>query len=184
MTSRLFIALEIPGEVLEKIISVRDSVYGEDNRVRWEPKDKLHITLKFLGDTDVNLIPAIKNVLKSSAENYTEFGMEFTRFGMFYKEKNPAILWLGTEKSSQLNDLYREMDNGLFSLGFRKENREFKPHLTILRIKGKENFAGLKELTDLPGLALKFNVKKIILFKSTLLKTGSVYEEVESFLLK
>jgi 2'-5' RNA ligase len=110
--------------------------------------------------------------------------MEFTRFGMFYKEKNPSILWLGTQKSFVLNDLFKDLENGLFPLGVRKENREFKPHLTILRIKGKENFAGLKGLTEQPGLALKFNAMKIILFKSSLLKTGSVYEEVESFLLK
>lgn len=184
MTNRLFIALEIADEALNQIISFRDSVYGTDSSVRWEPKEKLHITLKFLGDTEVNLINEIVEAIRKSVEKHSEIPLEFSKFGMFYRDKNPSILWLGIKRNDALARFFSDIDNALSTIGFKKENRDFKPHLTILRIKGKENFAKLEELTGKPGLDLKFNAKKIILFKSTLLKTGSVYEEVESFLLK
>ncbi len=184
MTNRLFIALEIPNGALDFITGKRDSIYGPDSRVRWESRDKLHITLKFLGDTGTELIEPIMEMLQNLSGKSAAMELEFTRFGMFYREKNPSILWLGLKENLQLNTLFAGMDNGLAELGFKKENREFKPHLTILRIKGKEDIQKLKKFVSEPELNIKFRGERITLFKSTLKPSGSVYEEIKSFLLK
>lgn len=184
MTSRLFLALEIPDSVLERIIEVRDSVYGGGGGIRWEPKEKLHITLKFLGDTDNSIIPSLEKSISSVLEGKNSFGLVLSRFGMFYRDKKPAILWLGTNKNLALQELFLELDNAVSAFGFKKEEREFKPHLTLLRIKGNENLNKLKEITEQPPVDLEFKAERIILFRSKLLSSGSVYEEVKSFLLK
>jgi len=184
MTNRLFIALETPGEILNDIIAKRDSVYGTENRVKWEPEEKLHITLKFLGDTDVNLNSAICSCIKEIVKRHKPVELEFTKFGMFYRNANPSILWLGLKKNVALKELFLELDSEISSFGFAKENREFKPHLTILRIKGNEDIGKLNKIVAEPEVSLKFEARKIILFKSSLLKSGSVYEEIENFILK
>lgn len=184
MMNRLFIALEIPVQILDKIISLRDSVYGTDKRIKWEPEEKLHITLKFLGDTDTELIPKINSLLSDVVSRHKEIQLEFDKFGMFYRDKKPSILWLGLKKNLALKELFLEFEKEIFSLGFKKENREFKPHLTILRVKGYEDLNKLNALAAQPELALNFTANTIILFKSSLLPSGSKYEKVNSFLLK
>lgn len=184
MTNRLFVALEIPDEILERIIFIRDSVYGSSTNVKWEPKDKLHITLKFLGDTETNKIDGIRTCIGEIVRNYTSIDLEFNKFGMFYRDKNPSILWLGLNKNVALKQLFLELEKGISSFGFLKEKRDFKPHLTILRVKGKEDLVKLNKLIAEPETGLKFKGEKITLFKSTLLSSGSVYETVENYFLK
>ncbi len=184
MTSRLFLALEIAPEIIHRIIGIRDSVYGPARGVRWEPEEKLHITLKFLGDTDNSIIDSLNERIARVVESRAKMELEFLKFGMFYRDKKPSILWLGTKKNVALQELFLELDNAFSAFGFKKEEREFKPHLTLLRVKGREDFNKLKELTDLPPVELKFRAEKIILFRSLLLPAGSKYEEVKKFLLK
>jgi RNA 2',3'-cyclic 3'-phosphodiesterase len=184
MTNRLFIALEIPSDILGKIIFLRDSVYGMDNRIKWESGEKLHITLKFLGDTDTGLTNKISSIMSEVISRHRKVELEFDKFGMFYRDKKPSILWLGLKKNLALKELFLEFEKEIFTLGFKKENREFKPHLTILRIKGNEDINKLNALVSEPELALNFTADKIILFKSQLMPSGSKYEIVNSFLLK
>jgi 2'-5' RNA ligase len=183
-TSRLFIALEIPEEIRDRIISIRDSVYGEGGQVKWEPKEKLHITLKFLGDTDITIIEGIRSFLAETIAKHSAMELEFNKFGMFYREAKPSILWLGMNKNVALKELFLELEKGLSAFGFNMEKRDFKPHLTILRIKGKEDTNKLNKLVAEPETGLKFKGEKITLFKSTLLSSGSVYEAVENYFLK
>ena len=184
MTSRLFLALEIAPAVIKSIIDIRDSVYGAAAGVRWEPEDKLHITLKFLGDTDNSIIATLTESIAPVIESRSRIELEFLKFGLFYRDKKPSILWLGTKINVALQELFVELDDAVSAFGFKKEEREFKPHLTLLRIKGREDFEKIKELTELPPVELKFLAEKIILFRSRLLPSGSIYEEVKSFLLK
>ncbi len=184
MMNRLFIALEIPGELLTRIIALRDSIYNADNKVRWEPKDKLHITLKFLGDTDTGIIPKLSSALEEIVGRHSKIDLKFDKFGMFYRDRKPSILWLGLKNSVALKDLFLEFETEFSSFGFKKENKEFKPHLTILRVKGNENLNKLNALVSEPEKDFDFTANKIILFKSTLLSSGSKYEIVNSFLLK
>ena len=184
MKNRLFVALEIPDDVLDQIICIRNSVYGSDSPAKWEKKDKLHITLKFLGDTNEELLENVKKSMDDILSRHKAIDLQFSKFGMFYRDKNPSILWLGLQKSVALKELFLELESGFSSLGFKKEDREFRPHLTLLRIKGDENITRLKKLVEEPELDLKFDANKIILFKSTLLRSGSVYEVVENYFLK
>lgn len=183
-TNRLFIALEIPEEILDRIISIRDTVYGKSSGVKWEHKEKLHITLKFLGDTDIAIIGSIRSFLAETIAKHSAMELEFNKFGMFYREAKPSILWLGLNKNVALKELFLELEKGLSSFGFNIEKRDFKPHLTILRIKGNEDLNRLNKLVAEPETGLKFKGEKIILFKSSLLSSGSVYEEVENYFLK
>ena len=184
MTSRLFIALHIPEEVVEKIIYMRDEIYPNDSIVRWEAKSKLHITLKFLGDTQKELIEPLIIQLESIFKNISVFELTFEKFGIFKRKGLPKVIWAGLTNNQYITNIVSKINDELQSLGFEKEERSFNPHLTLLRVRGRENFENISKFSDLNFEKIKFTGNKISLFESKLLKSGSVYKSIKSFDLK
>ncbi len=183
MTNRLFIALDLPENIVREISEIRKSIYNDEN-IRWEPEEKLHITLKFLGDVNTNLIPAISQVIESVCADNGEIELKYKSFGYFFRKGVPKILWLGFDYQENLINLNNKLNESLESLGFEKEKRNFKPHLTLLRIKGREDFKKLDDFLEykLPGKS--FYCSSVTLFKSELKPSGSVYTSIKNFKLK
>lgn len=181
MTNRLFISAEIPGEIKEKVIEIRDEIYGFDKNVRWEGKDKLHFTLKFLGDVEESknqsIILEIENILK----NYKSINCSFTKFGLFKKGNLNAVLWLGINYNKELYTISETINNNFIKLGFEKERKKFKPHLTLLRIKGREDINKINNFLEYELPQINFQINEIALIKSELLRSGSVYKTIKNF---
>jgi len=183
MTNRLFITLDIPNETIDRIIQIRDELYT-DKSPKWEGIDKLHMTLKFLGDTDVNLIPKIEAMLDRLSSKYEQLKLSFNRFGIFYRNRDPKIFWIGAEKNNDLEDLQKSLDEYCELFNFEREKRKFHPHLTLLRIKGRENISLLEKMRDTKVDSINFTAKTISLIKSELKPAGSVYTTIKSFELR
>lgn len=183
MNKRLFVAAEIPGEVVDNIIEIRNDIYGPGSDVRWEKKEKLHITLKFLGDTNLDLIDPIKERLENILKEFSSIKSEIKKFGMFKRKGIPSILMLELFTDKTLFDLHDKIDEKLSALGFVKENRKFKPHITLLRIKGKEDINKLYGFLDYRFERNNFTINKISLMASELKPTGSTYKTIKSFKL-
>lgn len=180
MTNRLFITLDIPDETIEEIIEMRNHLYSIKD-AKWEGKDKYHITLKFLGDTKVDIIPRTNSYLENIAGTSKEIILSFDRFGIFYRDIIPKIFWIGVKQSNPLQSLHEKIDNACAEFGFQKEKRKFNPHLTILRIKGNEEISILEKMTQTKIQPINFTAKTISLMKSDLQPTGSVYSTIKSF---
>ena len=181
---RTFIALEIPFEELSKIIQLRDKFTGLPAGIRWEPEDKLHITLKFLGDTEEKLIDNIKNELHNILDMLPALRIRFSKFGIFKKENDPRILWVGINESPELSQIVEKIDNSFTKFGYTKESRKFKPHITLLRFKGREDKQKVLKLLEVTVQQDLFKADSICLFKSELKPSGSVYTSLEKYLLK
>lgn len=177
MTNRLFIALKLPEEIIEDIVSLRKKAWSDDKAQKWEVEDKIHLTLKFLGDTDESKNDEIMEILRKIAENYKEITCEYDRFGFFL----PRILWFGLRVDEQLFDIVQRLNNDLQKLGFVPENRNFKPHITLLRIKNElsPEFVSAYKNFKLPPR--RFQAKEIALVRSKLSPQGSVYSDIKSF---
>ena len=78
----------------------------------------------------------------------TALKLSFSKFGFFYKDNEPKILWLGIKWNDKLIKLQKKIDINFEDIGFEPEKRKFKPHLTILRIKGNEDLVKLREFID------------------------------------
>ena len=183
MTNRLFIALEVPENIRDEIIKLRDSLYGDSSNTRWEKIDKLHITLKFLGDVDEKQNAYICDAVEKSVKGFLKFNLTFDRFGLFERNKIPAVFWIGLKNNPVILQLYENIEENLSRLGFPKEKRKFKAHLTLLRIKGGEDIISLKKMAETGINTIEFKAEKISLFKSQLNRSGSVYTTIKSFYL-
>lgn len=131
---RLFIALETPVEVISALrpllLDLKKNIAGVD----WEPEEKLHTTLRFIGDSPADTIPAITQGLRRIAGLAP--ALSYRQLLLFPGRHRPRVLSIGIEdRNGDLRKLQADIDRHICSLGFPAENRIFKPHLTIGRIR-------------------------------------------------
>jgi 2'-5' RNA ligase len=153
-------------------------------------KNHIHLTLKFLGDTEINLISEIKSALEQI--KFTSFNLLFNSTGAFPTKKRPRILWIGiSQGQDKLKLLSNQINEVLNELGIEKDHREFKAHLTLARVKrpisqplrilnGFYQFSYGEEL--IPNFTSP--VTKFILKKSTLTPNGPIYEDLHEIVNK
>lgn len=182
MSKRLFIGLEIPEETKKELIRRRDVIAG-DTDFNWESSDKLHITLKFLGEVSEEKIPSIEECIKRSILEKRISEINFSNFGFFFRNNRPVILWAGFQDNHSLTKFASSLNVKLSKIGFERDERKFKPHLTLLRIKSKfyQNLVNDFKKGDLNELS--FVPTEVILYESELKESGSVYTALKSFKL-
>jgi len=174
---RTFIAVKIvPEEKMLRILKhLRESL--SDGKIKWIEPDILHITLFFLGDTDEKLIPVISEKLKQISLEFTSFELEFEGIGIFKNIRDPRVIWAGTRENNVIRKLKSRIDEELIRLGFEGEKREFRPHLTIGRIKWIRNRSILEEMVKFYKNCeiQRAEIKEIIYYESILRPDGPEY---------
>jgi RNA 2',3'-cyclic 3'-phosphodiesterase len=180
---RLFIALQIPVEIQNRIISLCKSIFIDYHSYSWEQKEKIHLTLKFIGDFDEAHLPELLEELQFF-NDVKLFYLQLTRLGLFYNEDIPKILWVGLNSDERLIELAKNLNDRLEKFKIRSEKKKFKPHLTLLRIKNQvsESFINTVKTSHLEKIDFVSN--RIVLMQSTLTKRGSIYNQVKIFELK
>lgn len=174
---RLFIAIDIPDGLKEKISRLSNMLKKCDLDVNFVNPSNIHITLKFLGETSEENIDKIKSIITAASCSYKRFKLTTTEFGFFPSEKKPRVFFLATDNEEILKNIFLKLEEGLKGLGFAKENL-FKSHLTIARLGSSKNITRLKdEIRDM-RIKEEIEVCEIILFKSVLTPSGPVYEKL------
>jgi 2'-5' RNA ligase len=172
---RTFIAVELSEAVRRALGRVRDRVSIRDRAVRWVRPASIHLTLKFLGEIDLGSVPAVSEGLEHAALTVEPFSFAVRGFGCFPHARNPRVFWAAVEPSDEgLAVLNGNIEREMAKLGFKREKRAFKPHLTLARIKGP---TGSFPLEDLGGedVIAEQDVDEVILFQSELKPSGAVY---------
>jgi len=179
MTSRLFIALDIPSLNLEKLVLQRDIIYGEPNDIKWEGLDKLHITLKFLGDVGENVADLLINRMETL--HHERINAKFNDFSFFKRNGSLKILFASFHDNQNILKFQKIVEDECKLLGFEKERRKFRPHLTLLRIKGNEDIIRLTKFNKAIIKDPELRIEKFSIIKSELTRNGSQYSKVKSF---
>jgi len=183
---RLFIAIKIePDQSFTKIYRELCSKLGYEN-LRFVEPDKLHLTLRFLGDTDENKIPDIDLMMKKSADASKIFTLNINNTGVFGSSYNPRVLWFGIENNDLLTQLQARIELDLTKVGFFQDRQNFVPHLTLSRIKQ------LKDLKLFQKTIGEFHERKIMkqevrsfsLIESILMKEGPIYHTLSTYTLQ
>lgn len=180
---RIFIAVRIdPEETLKKMISAFKSVLKDEN-IKWTNQENMHLTLAFLGDTEEKQINVINSMMTNSCEGFGRFELKIKGAGVFKNLNDPRVIWAGIDISERLNQLNSLIKTGLDEAGTKMEERLFRPHLTLARIKHINPGNSLKDLiekyrdTELQVVT----VNEIILYESILLPQGPVYKPVSIY---
>ncbi len=176
---RTFIAVEIPEKQRKIIWEFINEQKKKNLLIKWVEFENLHITLKFLGEVDEKKLDEILPLLSTISSRTISFNLCLENLGCFPNIRNPRVLWVGVSQGGDdLIKLATELENVLYKIGFKKEEKKFHPHLTIGRIK---TLCSVDDIINQPIKTDSFVVKEFILFKSTLLPTGPVYEKLNRF---
>lgn len=141
--------------------------------------DNVHITLKFLGDTDEGVVPELEKMMRSAAKDINPFQVRLVGTGVFPNVRSPRVVWVGLDGAEPMGRMASVLEEGCEPLGFRKEKRGFSPHLTLARVREGEQVDLSSFLQETQGkLFGSFQVNAIKLKKSVLTPSGPIYSDV------
>jgi 2'-5' RNA ligase len=183
---RTFIAIEVPDEVKNVVLGYINNLSGQDKGIRWVKPEGIHITLKFLGNTDDVLSEKIIRILENIAGEFSCFQLEVSETGTFPSVNNPKVLWLGIGNGkNSLIQMSTLLENELEPLGFARENRPFHPHITIGRVKDRKTGTRIiKGFLSFDFSPVKFTVKSTVWKKSQLTPQGAIYSDLYTAYLR
>ncbi|MBC8314350.1 MAG: RNA 2',3'-cyclic phosphodiesterase [Bacteroidales bacterium] len=183
---RLFVAFNInpDPDFLSAFCRLRHALSHE--KINWVEEKNIHITLKFLGETEERLIPDISQVLKNLTKATSSFTFRLAGLGVFGSSYNPRVIWTGIEPYDELATLMKRASLDFESLGFQTGRQNQVPHLTLGRIKYLQDKVFFQKILDkMKGISSHpVSVKHLILYESILRPKGPDYYSIETFLLK
>ncbi|HOP86022.1 MAG TPA: RNA 2',3'-cyclic phosphodiesterase [Syntrophorhabdaceae bacterium] len=173
---RAFIAFELPVDIKNYLSSIINTMSSSVKGVKWVSDEGLHITMKFLGEIEDKKIIQIKETLLPIENQYRPFDLIISRIDAFPNKKRPRVIVVELKNGIDIiNNIFQDIENLLEKLGFEKESRTFKPHITLGRMRTPmpllEKF--------IPNLEEKaFKAEDLVLFKSTLTNKGAIYDPI------
>jgi RNA 2',3'-cyclic 3'-phosphodiesterase len=176
---RIFIAALIPPEIKLAMGDYVESIKPHWEGVKWESYEKFHVTLKFLGEVDESRLGDVEKTLSEGIQAVSPFKMAITGFGGFPSLRRPRVLFVDLSNHSELLKFQLELEERLEGVGFARENRKFKSHITVGRIKGYSSVRGSFPSPD----PLSFKISEIAIMRSILHKKGSEYTVLSLFTL-
>ncbi len=178
MSLRTFLALPLDEVIVERLVEVQRSLSSAGARVRWVDGKNLHLTIKFLGDVTDDQLGDVCRVAGEVASQIEPFEFSVARVTSVPPVGAMRMVWVGIdEQTGKLNRLYELLEKSYAAMGFGKESRSFRPHLTLGRVKSGQNVRQLRE--DVSEIAdTEFGIASInemIVFSSKLTPAGPIY---------
>jgi len=175
---RLFVAVDPSDAVREALADAIESGRGVAPDAKWVRPTAIHLTLAFLGNVDEALAPRIAAALLPVAARHPPIDLAARGIGTFGGGRRPRVLWAGLEgQVAALQALQADVEAALVPLGYRPEERAFKPHLTLARAREARGDPALGDARDALGERDlgDFTCGELILYQSLLSPHGAKY---------
>lgn len=174
---RLFVALAVPDAVALSLSMLQAGVPG----ARWQTREQLHLTLRFIGEVDGRAANAIHDVLSAIAA--PGFDLELHGTGAF-GAKHPHALWAGVRPNEALLHLQKKIEIAVQRAGIPADRQKYTPHVTLARLRGTPVGRVMDFLTDHALYSSeRFVVNGFILYSSALTSDGSIYRAEQAYRL-
>jgi 2'-5' RNA ligase len=176
---RLFIAIDLPGDVKRSLGCLRLEIRG----ARRVPPEQLHLTLAFLGEQGQEMVERLKGEL--SAIRSPGFRLCFSTLGGFPSHRNPRVIWAGLEPEARLERLASRVRAAVLACGVPLEERTFTPHVTLARVKQPAEYNVTTCLRhDQRPVIPPFTAVDFILYESRLTPSGAIHTTLATFPLQ
>lgn len=174
---RAFVGVRLDAGVVDKIFAVQSELRRGLQGVRWVGKENFHFTLKFLGGVEEGRVAEIAGALEGAARALAPFSVAGRGVGVFPDIRRARVLWVGLVGEG-LVSLAEAVEGALEPLGFEREKRDFRPHLTLGRWRDAERRSELlkKEIERWRDYEFgESRVDEVVLFQSILRPEGALY---------
>ena len=183
---RAFVAIRVRPEVQRAMEDLIAELRADNDGIKWVSAANLHLTLKFLGPAiPIEKVHRLQPELERIAAETSPFELEATGVGGFPDHKHPHVLWVGL-RGDALLDLAVRIDEVASRCGFEREQRAFRGHLTIARLKRPmlypETRAGIEAASKRDfGVS---TIREMMLYRSITTAAGPIYEALAKFQFK
>ena len=132
---RLFLAINFPQAARREIADATAPLRECAPELGWTTEDRLHLTLKFLGEQAESRVEAFAATLAGTVVQHRELNMTVGGIGAFPNFRRARVVWLGVGQDPRLELLHHDVEVECEKLGFEVEGRPFRPHLTLARVR-------------------------------------------------
>lgn len=181
--AHFFYALELPGEVKEKLEKTITELQQALPYKTWVHPQDLHITLAFLGNAAAQQIDASNQLIDAVITRQSEFELAIDHLGIFGRKDSPRIFWAGLEESNSIKEVRDDVFSACLSAGFKLETRPFSPHITLARKWTGESpftYKLIEEINPFKDEKINFHAERVVLYKTHLGKSPK-YEPITIF---
>ena len=193
---RAFLAVELSEKLRTELAGVQQELkqriepeLKRGTRISWVQPAKIHLTIKFLGDMDEQVIHPLLIAIEQANGTQAVVNVPLERLGAFPRSNSPRVLWVGPSENwergaeaKRFAEIHGAIEQACEGLGFLRETKSFSPHLTLARIKVGERQVGValakSGVLDRPLSLSSLAVESVVLMKSELKPTGSVYTKL------
>ena len=175
---RTFVAVLIAEDLKRRVSEVQERLKKLAPDVKWVAPENFHVTLKFLGDVSEDALPDVFAAVEDAARGFSPFDLSLCGLGAFPSPRKARVVWAGIEDGREpLRELASAVEASLAELNFEKEDREFKSHITIGRVKFSKFLdrlaQGIDEI-DAGDMGVQ-RVTSVAVMRSDLQREGPVY---------
>jgi 2'-5' RNA ligase len=180
VTFRGFIAVDVPSS--PSLDALADQLQKASSSLKVVPTDHLHLTIKFLGETEEGLVPEILAAMREAAAGIRPFEVRIKGTGAFPSLGRMNVVWVGVEGAEPLARLAEVLDGSLEALGFPRETRRWTAHVTLARVKGHRDLDGARHILESHAndVFAAHTVDAVHLKKSVLSPQGAKYSIVDT----
>lgn len=184
---RLFIAVNVDPALRPALAAIQGKLKATRAPVSWVKPENLHFTLKFLGEVSEAHLPPLRDAIRRTGVGVRPFSLSLAGVGRFPPKGRPRVIWVGVEQGAdEMEKLRERIDEILLPLGFPREDRPFRPHLTLGRVKSGGRLDPLADglrsaAVDRVG---QMEVERVELMQSQLHPAGAIYTSLEGVVLR
>lgn len=179
---RTFIAFDLPQTVKSEISTWIKPIKQPalNSSIKWVDSKNLHITLKFLGETTPDKINRLAEKINNQLHSLKPIPLNLSKPGAFPSIQKPNVIWIDVLPKERLFSAYKEIESVCISEGFEADQKPFKTHITLARIKRERNPAQIKQIVSTlnnipPAPQIGFFIDHITIFQSVLTPQGPIY---------
>lgn len=193
---RAFLAVELSQELRAGLTTIQQELkrkietgMSRNTRISWVQPSSIHLTVKFLGDMDEQALDPLLVAVTHAIGNQPAVNVPLDRLGAFPRPQSPRVLWAGPSENwergaeaRRMMEIHGVIEQACEGVGFVRETKVFSPHLTLARIRLGERYVGIaltqSGVLDRPVSVGSLAVESVVLMKSELRPTGSVYTKL------
>jgi 2'-5' RNA ligase len=184
---RTFIAIPLPHSVIAALEEAQRQLAAAGADVRWVERENLHLTLKFLGQVEDRHVTTVCTVAQQAAGSVEAFDFDVRGLTSVPPSGQMRMVWAGVaDDTGKLAVLHDQLDSGFAGMGFQEETRDFRPHMTLGRVKGGRNITQLRSAVS-RYVATDFGpcpADELVVFSSQLAPSGPIYTPLAKAPLK
>ncbi|MEA3295723.1 MAG: RNA 2',3'-cyclic phosphodiesterase, partial [Patescibacteria group bacterium] len=182
---RTFFAIPLPDQIKFEMSRIQKYFSKYDAPIKWINPTNMHITIKFLGNTNITLLSETETELKTRFKEFSRFKLKLSYNGYFPSRGKPRVLWTGMKEiPRQTKQIFYFLNSYFTKYSYDESGRKLSPHITQARTKGRVDRNLIRRFKLFQVEPIEFNVDKIVWFESTHINNVLTYIPLREFLLK